>query len=77
MDDLTVGYDRGIVSFNGQIEISPEGRRPFSLGGDSGSLILDRYRRPVALLFAGNDVDATYANPIGAVLDKLRMTFPV
>ena len=49
------------------------GAKPFSLGGDSGSLILDSRRRAVALLIAGNDADTTYANPIGAVLAALRV----
>ena len=48
-------------------------KKPFSLGGDSGSLILDSKRRAVALLFAGNDVDATFANPIQEVLDSLKV----
>lgn len=37
-----------------------------SQGGDSGSLILDRDRRAVGLLFAGSD-QATIFSPIGAV----------
>jgi hypothetical protein len=74
VDDLVVEYDDGDLEFNGQIEIAPDNRRrPFSLGGDSGSLIVDSRRRAVGLLFAGNDVDATFANPIGAVLDSLKV----
>lgn len=64
----------GTIVFNGQVEISPSSaNRPFSLGGDSGSLIVDSRNRAVALLFAGNDVDATFANPIGEVLDALKV----
>ena len=37
----------------------------------SGSLIVDSDMKAVALLFAGNDSDATYANPIQVVLDEL------
>ena len=73
VDGLEVEYDTGTMEFDGQLEIAPAGDEPFSLGGDSGSLIVDDRRRAVALLFAGNDVDATYANPIGAVLDALRI----
>jgi hypothetical protein len=73
VDDLLVGYDRRDLHFNDQIEIEPVGSQPFSLGGDSGSLIVDRRRLAVGLLFAGNDVDATYANPIETVLDRLRV----
>jgi hypothetical protein len=71
MDDLVVGYDRGDLHFDDQVEIAPVGSSPFSRGGDSGSLIVDRRRRAVGLLFAGNDRDATFANPIAGVLDAL------
>lgn len=71
VDELRVRYDRGLLTFDGQIEITPDGGSPFSLGGDSGAIIVDRWRRAVALLFAGNDVDATYANPIGEVISSL------
>lgn len=74
IESLEVGYDMGIIEFDGQVEIAPfTPGQPFSLGGDSGSLIVDSRKRAVALLFAGNDVDATFANPIGAVLDALRV----
>ena len=60
--------------FDNQIEIEPlRIDRPFSLGGDSGSLIVDSGGRGLALLFAGNDVDATYANPLRTVLTKLKV----
>lgn len=71
LDDLSVEYEIGEIVFNSQIEIEPAARRPFSLGGDSGSLIVDAQRYAVGLLFAGNDVDSTYANPIQRVLDTL------
>jgi hypothetical protein len=73
LDDLTVGYDRSNLTFDGQIEIAPVGNEPFSLGGDSGSLVVDAADFAIGLLFAGNDVDATYASPIGDVLDALKM----
>ena len=73
VDGLQVEYDMGVIEFDGQIQIAPADNEPFSLGGDSGSLIVDRYRRAVALLFAGNDVDATFASPIQTVLDALRV----
>lgn len=48
---------------------------PFSDGGDSGSVILDRpQNRACALLFAGADLaDVTFANPIQTVLSRLRV----
>lgn len=73
VDALQVGFETGDRLFDSQIEIAPAGGRPFSLGGDSGSLIVDGRRRAVGLLFAGNDADATYANPIGDVLAALRV----
>lgn len=72
---------RQYATFDDQIEITGTGRRPFSDGGDSGSLILDAKRgAPIGLLFAGGEdsdgVDATYANPIHTVLEmmKVRLT---
>jgi hypothetical protein len=74
VDDLAVGYDIGTLVFDNQVEIGPAvAGQPFSMGGDSGSLIVDAQRFAVALLFAGNDVDATYANPIAAVFSGLRV----
>lgn len=74
LDSLEVEFDMGDIEFDGQVEIEPfTTRKPFSLGGDSGSLIVDSRRRAVALLFAGNDVDATFASPIAAVLDALKV----
>lgn len=76
VDDVGVGFDMGVIGFDGQIEIEPEGDSPFSLGGDSGSLIVDEDLRAVALLFAGNDVDVTYANPIEEVFRALGIRLP-
>jgi hypothetical protein len=74
VDDLAVGYDIGTVVFDNQVEIGPAvAGQTFSMGGDSGSLIVDAQRFAVALLFAGNDVDATYANPIVAVFSGLQV----
>lgn len=73
VDGLLVGYDMGDAEFEGQIQIVPADNKPFSLAGDSGSLIVDRYRRALALLFAGNDVDSTFASPIRTVLDALQV----
>jgi hypothetical protein len=68
IDDVWVKYDIGVIGFDRQIEIAPVDGSPFSLGGDSGSLIVDESLRAVGLLFAGNDVDVTYANPMQTVL---------
>lgn len=79
LDNVVVAYDHGNLRFDNQIEIEGSGDRPFSQGGDSGSIIVDHSGRAVALLFAGGDQGGsngrglTYANPIGAVFDALRI----
>lgn len=79
MDNVVVGYDIGNVRFDDQVEIEGAGDLPFSDGGDSGSLIVGRDKRGVALLFAGSDQGGangqglTYANPLRTVLDALKV----
>ena len=73
LDGLRVGFDQGEISFDNQIQIKAVGDKPFSQGGDSGSLIVDANLQAVALLFAGNGVDSTFASPIATVLDKLKI----
>lgn len=64
-----------IATFNDTIEIVGD-TGPFSLPGDSGSLILDRDSgRPVALLFAG-DGHTTTACDFGGVCQEFQ-AFPV
>jgi hypothetical protein len=78
LDNVVVSYDLGNLRFDGQVEIEGAGRRAFSDGGDSGSLIVDSAMRAVALLFAGSDTGGrngaglTYANPIHRVLKDLK-----
>lgn len=76
---IRVGY-RGVgaATFRNQIAIRGIGRA-FSAPGDSGSLVTERPgpcgtgRRPVGLLFAGNQArNFTFANPIAAVLRAFR-----
>ena len=79
IDNVTVRFDIGELRFDNQIEIEGEGDGPFSDGGDSGSLIVGKDLRAVALLFAGSDQGGangqglTYANPIQSVLDALSL----
>jgi hypothetical protein len=79
LDYLIVKFDIGYLRFDGQVEIEGEGNDPFSLGGDSGSLIVDPDGGAVALLFAGSDQGGsngqglTYATPIRKVLDALKV----
>ncbi|MCK4789718.1 MAG: hypothetical protein KAV87_38615, partial [Desulfobacteraceae bacterium] len=57
--------------FVDQIAITSNNTDPFSLGGDSGSLIVtdDEQKNPVGLLFAGSSTH-TLANQIDLVLDR-------
>jgi hypothetical protein len=78
VDDVVVHYDLGDLHFHNSIEIESTGSRPFSLGGDSGSLIYTaRDRLARGLLFAGSEHggrggrDLTYANPFEQVLSSL------
>lgn len=80
LDNVVVAYDLGNLRFDQQIEIEGADQDAFSEGGDSGSLIVEESTRlAIALLFAGgdtgghNDMGLTFANPIHAVLDLLKV----
>jgi hypothetical protein len=85
LDGVQVGYTRGTLTFDDQIEIESTGSGPFSAGGDSGSLILTAEGAPrgVGLLFAGSETGGpsgtglTFANPIAAVLRELGVALAV
>lgn len=65
---LNVGYgSRRTLRFENQILTTN-----MSLGGDSGSLVMEENNRAVGLLFAGSD-QATLLNPIQKVLDLLNV----
>lgn len=59
---VKVESDKKTYIYEEQIGFNAE-----SGGGDSGSLVVDRYGRAVGLLFAGSD-NTTFANPIRMVL---------
>ncbi|MGH7804754.1 MAG: hypothetical protein ACREQJ_10430 [Candidatus Binatia bacterium] len=67
--------------FSDQFEVSCPGRKSFSEGGDSGSLIVDGRGYARGLLFAGgpdeDGNDLTYANQIEIVLAKLGVELVV
>lgn len=80
LDDVSVEYPVGIVTFDGQIEVTGS-TTAFSAGGDSGSLVYrPDTRQAVGLLFAGserggeNGTGLTFCNPIGLVLAALGAT---
>lgn len=80
VDNVVVEFATAQLRFDNQIEMAGPGQ-PFSLGGDSGSLIVDGAdARAVGLLFAGSDLGGphdtgvTYANPLTAVFERLDIT---
>ena len=79
LDNVVVEYGLGFLKFDNQIEVEGTDAGPFNQGGDSGSLIVAADHRAVALLFAGSDQGGsnsrglTFANPIRAVLDALKV----
>lgn len=80
LDGVRVNYrEAGVFTFDNQLEIKTPDGAPFSLPGDSGSLIVtdDADRYAVGLLFAGGSalggLHHTFANPIQTVLDTLSI----
>lgn len=71
---IDVGYDGQVARFEGQIRvIGIQPGLPFSLGGDSGSLIVDMNNLACALLFAGSkDGRFTFASPILSTLQEIE-----
>lgn len=72
--NINVGYDPFPAGAEMREQIGIRGiRAPFSMPGDSGSLIVTAdSKQPVALLFAGSsDNGVTFANPIQAVMSAL------
>lgn len=83
LDNVLVDYDLGRVRFDDQIEVEGLRGRPFSLGGDSGALVVTENLEPAALLFAGSERGGssgrglTYATPIQVVFQGLRVDLAV
>jgi hypothetical protein len=81
LDPFNVDYSIGSFRFDRQIEIQSVGKEPFSLTGDSGSLVFTSAGcNPVGLVFANSaagglgSLGLTYAHPIDAVLTALGIT---
>lgn len=67
---ITVGYSAGNAVFTGQIQTGGQ----FIRSGDSGSLeVTETGNNPVGLCFAGSS-QASFANPIGPVLQSLGVS---
>lgn len=78
-DDVQVQYGKQVAVFTDQIVIEPRNRLPFSVGGDSGSLVVTEGFVPAGLLFAGSETGGTqnlgltYVSPIDKILDKFGL----
>lgn len=73
-----VNYSGKICRFHNQIEIESPAAQPFSVPGDSGSLVIASSGDAVGLLFGSTTStdgvwNLAYANPIGRVLHKLKV----
>ncbi len=66
-----INYDTYRALFADQIVVRGLGTKPFSDGGDSGSLVVDGKNRAIGLLFAGSAA-ATIVNKIENVLKALK-----
>lgn len=80
LDGISVQYPSGVIDFDDQIEVTGAAANGFSAGGDSGSVVYrPDTREAIGLLFAGSEYGGengqglTYCNPIGAVLESLRV----
>jgi len=71
---VNIRYPDGIVrSLSGLMLIRPYDNTPFSVGGDSGALVIDEWDYAVGLVVAGNESDTSFAIPITTVLDSLNL----
>ncbi|MBV8545315.1 MAG: hypothetical protein JO093_11025 [Acidobacteria bacterium] len=72
---VTVNIGGADYDFVDQIEITSPAAHPFSMKGDSGSVVFNDDGALVGLLFSGNEKTTTYANPIADVFAALGVTF--
>jgi hypothetical protein len=74
VDSVAVAYSKGTAVFDDQIIIRSLTSKPFSQGGDSGSLIVDHPgNHPIGLLFGGSTTH-TIANPIATVMREMGIS---
>jgi hypothetical protein len=73
--DMSDSGSTRVASFSDQFEVIGDDGKPFSLGGDSGAVIVDEDGFALGLLFAGGPddqgVDLTFANHLETALSKL------
>jgi hypothetical protein len=74
--NVRMEYDTDIFMFRNQIIIKSATTAPFSEGGDSGALLVERGTQRAVGLLIGRNSDGTsgVANPITAVLQRLNVT---
>jgi hypothetical protein len=77
IDNIVIDSEIGNLTFDGQIEVKGVGST-FSLGGDSGSLILSDQNQAIGMLFCGNEfanngLGVTYANPLSRIMDAFNL----
>lgn len=81
LDEVWVDYATDAIRFDGQIEVQSDGIAPFTLPGDSGSLVFTTAGcNPLGLVFANSaaggpgNLGLTYVHPIDVVLTALGVT---
>jgi hypothetical protein len=78
IDNIVIDSEIGNLTFDDQIEVKGVDSA-FSLGGDSGSLIVSDQNQAIGILFCGNEfanngLGVTYANPLPKIIDAFNLT---
>ncbi len=70
----TIKYPDGKYrSLSNLIVIKTYGNTPFTVGGDSGSLVVDEWDYAVGVVVAGNETDTTFVIPISIIFESLNL----
>jgi hypothetical protein len=73
---ISANYDElGHLNFTETVVIRPEGSKPFSIKGDSGSFIFNEHGYLVGLLFGGDSKNISFANSINNVINNVGIRF--
>jgi hypothetical protein len=60
-------------TLNNLIRITPTNNTTFSIGGDSGSLVVDEWNYAVGIIVAGNEKDISFMIPIATIFESLNL----
>jgi hypothetical protein len=71
--DVSISYDTGSLYFSEQIIIRSLNAQPFSMSGDSGSMILERQTNKATGLLVAGSPSHTIANHFQKALDALKV----